>query len=67
MARSFFSDMLADERLLSKHGLDAWPEERELARYLFDLEGKVDAIARASGLAVEKDVRGNWQVSRLGR
>lgn len=67
MARDFFSDLFSDERLLREHGLDQWPEGRELARYLFDLESKVDAVARASGLAVEKDMRGNWRVFRLRR
>ncbi|MCC6108662.1 MAG: hypothetical protein LIV29_01290 [Denitrobacterium sp.] len=67
MARDFFSSLLADERLLREHGLESWPDGRDLALYLFDLEEKMDATARACGLVAEKDVRGDWHVSRTGR
>ncbi|MGI6590015.1 MAG: hypothetical protein ACOX1O_00135 [Eggerthellaceae bacterium] len=67
MARDFFSSLLADERLLREHGLESWPDGRDLTLYLFDLEEKIDAIAGACGLVVEKDVRGDWHVSRMGR
>ena len=47
--------------MLRSHGFDAWPSSDELARYTFDLADGMDALARAVGISLEKDVRGRWR------
>lgn len=62
---TYFRDMGADARTLRSHGLDAWPDTEELARYVFDLEDGVAALARELGMEMAKDVRGRWQTRRV--
>lgn len=61
---TYFRDAGADARTLRSHGLDAWPDAEELARYVFDLEDGMSALARELGVEMTKDVRGRWQTHR---
>ena len=63
-ANAYFRNAADDARMLRDHGFDAWPDAEELARYAFDLEEGVSALAQALGVEMEKDVRGRWQVCR---
>ena len=58
---TYFRNLERDAGMLSSHGFDAWPSSDELARYAFDLADGVDALARAVGVSLEKDVRGRWR------
>lgn len=54
---------LHDERkYLQKRGLDSWPLDEDLAKYVLDLEDKVDVLCRYLKVAVEKDYRNRWVV-----
>ena len=57
----YFRNLERDAYMLRSHGFDAWPSGEELARYAFDLADGVDALARAVGVSLEKDVRGRWR------
>ena len=58
---TYFRDAADDARMLRAHGLDAWPDAEELARYVFDLEDGMEALAQELGVEMAKDVRGRWQ------
>ncbi len=61
---TYFRDATVDAHTLRSHGLDAWPDAEELARYVFDLEDGMAALARELGVEMAKDVRGRWQTCR---
>jgi len=64
MSSSYFHNVYLDQRLLESHGFDAWPDAEELARYVFGLEEKVDALASMADIALVRDVRGNLIATR---
>lgn len=47
-AARYFHSMYRDEEMLRSHGFEAWPDVEELARYVFALEERVDALAAAA-------------------
>lgn len=57
---SYFTDLYQEEKILRKHGFDYWPDERELAEYLFDTNDRMDVICAALGFCTYQDVRGRW-------
>ena len=61
---TYFRDAAVDACMLRSHGLDAWPNAEELARYVFDLEDGMATLARELGVEMTKDVRGRWQMHR---
>ena len=60
----FFPSAYEDQRLLKAHGFDHWPGDEELVRYLFAVEEKVDLLARANGIQLERDARGRLHAYR---
>lgn len=59
---NYFYEELKTQKLLAAHGFDQWPDEEELARYLFDISDKIDALAASLELSVQADMRGHWNV-----
>lgn len=59
---TYFSTLTSERRMLEQHGLSNWPDSRELADYVFDLQAKYDAMFAALGIRAIKDVRGRWHV-----
>lgn len=57
----FYSDY-RDSRLLQSHGMNAWPDTEELARYAFELQDALDALCEHFGVELAKDIRKNWVV-----
>lgn len=64
MSSSYFRDAYQDQRLLKSHGFDAWPDAEELARYVFGLEEKVDALASMVDVDLGRDLRGDLIATR---
>ena len=60
--RSFFANLINDEHMLLNHGFDGWPSDKELARYAYDLEDGLQALANAFGMELAKDIMGRWHV-----
>lgn len=58
----FVFDTHKEEQLLRRHVFKQWPGEEELARYLFDVNDKVDALAASLELNVRADILGRWNV-----
>ena len=62
--RMYFANSIRDERMLRTRGFDAWPDVEELARYVFALEERVDALASVAGVDLERDVRSGFYSDR---
>lgn len=59
-AQTYFDGLAAQERRLSEHGFDHYPTDEELLEYLMQLNDKVNALYRATGMDAVQDWRGNW-------
>lgn len=59
-ADSYFGAYEHDKRIALSHGFDAWPDDYQLARYLFDVSDRVDAVCSALGIETATDARGRW-------
>ena len=60
----YFANAIRDERMLRSRGFDAWPDAEELARYVFGLEDKVDALASVVGVDLVRDAAGRLCATR---
>lgn len=59
---NYIDHLYCEKKFLQKHGLDSWPLEQELAKYVLDLEDKIDVLCRHLKVVIEKDYRGSWVV-----
>ena len=62
--RMYFANSIRDERMLRTRGFDAWPDVEELARYVFALEERVDALASVAGAGPGRDAGGGLCADR---
>lgn len=63
----YFSSLEKRKRDATQHGFDRWPDEEDLAKYLFETNDRIDALCSALGVVVYQDVRGRWLVERAGQ
>ena len=55
---AYFYGHQIDVQMLKEHGFERWPDNEELARYVFDV---MDAICDSLGLELKRDYRHIWR------
>lgn len=56
----YFQSLYDQQRLLRAHGFENWPDEIELANYLFTLDDKISVLCDSLGIHLVKDCQGRW-------
>lgn len=56
----YFRGLYDQQRLLRAHGFESWPDEVELANYLFSLDDKISVLCDSLGIRLVQDCQGRW-------
>ncbi|MDD5924974.1 hypothetical protein [Ellagibacter isourolithinifaciens] len=60
---NYFNKLADRNRSMAEHGFDHFPDDGELLDYLIETNDKVDLLAGALGMRIEKDTRGRFRVA----
>ena len=63
-SKSSYFENLTDQKMnVRDHGFDHFPSDEKLVDYLFETNGKIDLVANAMGVRVERDVCGRLHLA----